>query len=178
MSIISTYTKSLPILLSDLIEEQATDEPLRYRQRLDILLSRYKQLCISIDETSKYCSIIIPSKFLHENVQQLQTSLTQIIDISVLFHNASDVRTAFQNQTHVYNNLQNFAEEIDDIIKRGNELIRQPMVPKYVQHDIQIIQKIYNEKIQSAQDLLDKLKVKQKEKSNQLIIFLFFSFFS
>jgi hypothetical protein len=34
------------------------------------------------------------------------------------------------------------------------------MVPKYVQQDIQNIQKVYNEKIQSANDLLVKLKVK------------------
>jgi hypothetical protein len=34
------------------------------------------------------------------------------------------------------------------------------MVPKYVQQDIQNIQKVYNEKIQSANDLLGKLKVK------------------
>jgi hypothetical protein len=34
------------------------------------------------------------------------------------------------------------------------------MVPKYVQQDMQNIQKVYNEKIQSANDLLVKLKVK------------------
>jgi hypothetical protein len=33
------------------------------------------------------------------------------------------------------------------------------MVPKYVQQDVQNLQKLYNEKMQSAHDLLEKLKV-------------------
>ncbi|CAF4328188.1 unnamed protein product, partial [Rotaria magnacalcarata] len=33
-----------------------------------------------------------------------------------------------------------------------------PLVPKYVQHDVQNTQKVYNDKIQSAEELLEKLK--------------------
>lgn len=36
-----------------------------------------------------------------------------------------------------------------------------PLVPKYVQHDVQNIQKTYNDKIQSAQELLERLKVNE-----------------
>lgn len=35
------------------------------------------------------------------------------------------------------------------------------MAPKYVQQDVQNVQKIYNEKVQLANDLLAKLKVNQ-----------------
>ncbi|CAF3804026.1 unnamed protein product [Adineta steineri] len=158
MNTISNYTKSLVSLLNELIEEQATDEPARHRQRLDTLLSHYKQLCISIEETSKYCYIIIPSKFLHENILQLSKSLTNISNISVNILNLSDVRNALQNQTQVHNNLQKFSPEVNELITHGTDLIKQPLVPKYVQQDVQTIQKVYNEKIQSAQDLVEKLQ--------------------
>jgi hypothetical protein len=147
--------------LNDLIEDQATNEPARYRQRLDTLLSHYKQLCVAIDETSKRCSIIIPSKLIHENSVQLNQSLTNISNTSTHFRDVSDVRSALQNQIQVHNELQSFSQQVNELITRGNELMKESMVPKYVQQDILNIQKVYNEKIQSAQDLLGKLKVKK-----------------
>ena len=174
MEPISNYAKSLPSILNDLIEEQGTDEPVHYRQRLDTLLSRYKQICVSIDETSKYCYVIIPAKFIHENTLQLHTSLTNISNISTNFREVSDVRIALQNQTKVYNDLQNFSQQVDELVTRGNDLIKQPLVPKYVQQDIQNIQKVYNDKVQSAQELLGKLKVKERNMN----LFLLMSFFS
>ncbi|CAF4079785.1 unnamed protein product, partial [Rotaria sp. Silwood2] len=155
---ISDYTKSLPLILNDLIEEQATDEPTRYRQRLDLLLSRYKQLCISIEETSQYCSVIIPAKMIHENSLQLNGSLINISNVSINFRDVSDVRITLQEQTQIYNNLKNFSQQVNELVTRGNELMKLPMVPKYVQQDVQNIQKIYSDKIQSAQDLLEKLQ--------------------
>jgi hypothetical protein len=49
--------------------------------------------------------------------------------------------------------------QVNDIVKLGNDLLRQPMAPKYIQHDLQQLQKIYNEQIQLGQNVLAKLKV-------------------
>ncbi|CAM4782634.1 unnamed protein product, partial [Rotaria magnacalcarata] len=155
---ISAYTKALPLILNELIEEQATDEPARYRQRLDALLSRYKQLCVSIEETSQYCSVIIPAKLIHENSLQLNTFLTNISNVPMNFRDVSDVRSILQDQTQVYHNLQNYSQQINELVTRGQEIMKLPLVPKYVQHDVQNTQKVYNDKIQSAEELLEKLK--------------------
>ncbi len=74
------------------------------------------------------------------------------------------MRNALQEQIQVCDNLQKFSQQVNELVTRGNEIIKQPMVPKYVQQDIQNIQKVYNEKIQSANDLLGKLKVDLKNK--------------
>jgi hypothetical protein len=118
--------------------------------------------------------MIIKSKIIHENILQLNTSLTNISNISIHFRDVPDVRNALQEQIRVCDNLQNFSEQVNELVTRGNELIRQPMVPKYVQQDIQNIQKIYNEKIQSANDLLGKLKVDKK--NGFFFLYTFFSF--
>jgi hypothetical protein len=170
------HAKSLPSLLNDLIEDQATNEPARYRQRLDTLLSRFKQLCISSEETSHYCTIIIKAKMIHENTLQLNTSLGNISNTSIQFRDVADVRNALQEQIHICENLQKFSQQVNELVARGNELIRQPSVPKYVQQDIQNIQKVYNEKTQSANDLLGKLKVKKTIEFN--LIFWMFVFTS
>jgi hypothetical protein len=145
-------------VLDDLIEDRATDDPSRYRQRLEILLSRYKQLLVSIDETSQSCAVIIPAKMIHENSLQLNTSLLNISNAPIHFRDLADVRTALQGQIKVCDVLESFSHQVHELVTRGNELIRQPMVPKYVQQDIQNIQRLYNEKVQTAQDFLAKLK--------------------
>ncbi|CAF4704027.1 unnamed protein product, partial [Rotaria sp. Silwood2] len=155
---ISYDVKTLSTLLDELIEERATDDPSRYRQRLDVLLGRYRQLLNSIDEASQRCTVVIPAKMIHENSLQLNTSLENISNAPMNFRDLSDVRTAVQGQIRVCDVLENFSHQINELVTRGNELIRQPMVPKYVQHDIQNIQKLYNEKIRSAQDHLEKFK--------------------
>ena len=169
----SDYAKTLPLILNDLIEEQATDEPARYRQRLDMLLSRYKQLCIACEETTQYCSIIIPAKMIHENSSELNTSLTNISNVLINFHDVSDVRNTLQDQMQIYHDLQNYSQQVNELVTRGNELMKLPMVPKYVQQDIQNIQRIYNDKIQAAQDLVEKLKVKNLERKHFSFLFFF-----
>ena len=159
---ISHNVKTLSSLLDELIEDRATDDPSRYRQRLEILLSRYKQLLVSIDETSQSCSVIIPAKMIHENSLQLNTSLLNISNAPINFRDLADVRTALQGQIKVCDVLESFSHQVQELVTRGNELIRQPLVPKYVQQDIQNIQRLYNEKVQTAQDFLAKLKVIKK----------------
>lgn len=144
-----------------MIEEQATNEPARYRQKLDTLLSRYKQLCSLSEETSQRCTIILKSKVLHENSLQLNTALSNVSNTSIPFRDLSNVRNALQEQIQICESLQKFSQQINEFITRGNEIIRQPMAPKYVQQDIQNIQKLYNDRVQSANDLLTKLKVKK-----------------
>ncbi len=160
---ISQHARSLPQILNDLIEEQATDEPARYRQKLDTLLSRYKQLCMSSDETSQHCTIIIKAKIIHENSLQLNTSLANISNATTHFRDVAEVRHALQEQIRVCDHLQKFSQQVNELVTRGNELIRQPSVPKYVQQDLQNLQKVYNEKMQSANDLLGKFKVKKRK---------------
>ncbi len=153
--------KTITSLLDDLIEERATDDPTRYRQRLDNLILRYRQLLVSINETSQYCSIIIPSKMIHENSLQLNTSLINISNAPINFRDLSDVRFALQGQIKVCDVLENLSQQVNELVARGNELIRQPLVPKYVQQDIQNLQRLFNEKFQSANDFLGKFKVKK-----------------
>jgi hypothetical protein len=98
---------------------------------------------------------------IHETASQLNTSLSSISNTSIQFRDVADVRNGLQEQAHVCDSLQKFSQQVKDLVERGNELIRQPSVPKYVQQDVQNIQKSYNEKIQSANDLLAKLKVKK-----------------
>jgi hypothetical protein len=156
---ISLNVKTLSSLLDDLIEDRATDDPARYRQRLETLLSRYRQLLISIDEASQHCAVLIPAKMIHENSLQLNTSLLNISNAPINFRDLSDVRTSLQGQIKVCDILEHFSQQVTELVTRGNELIRQPSVPKYVQQDIQNIQKLYNDKVQTAQDFLAKLKV-------------------
>jgi len=153
--------KTITLLLDDLIEERATDDPARYRHRLDTLLSRYRQLLVSINETSQYCSLLIPAKMIHENSLHLNTSLINISNAPINFRDLSDVRTALQGQIKVCDVLENLSQQVNELVARGNELIRQPLVPKYVQQDVQNLQRLFNEKIQSANDFLGKLKVKK-----------------
>lgn len=151
--------KTISTLLDELIEERATDDPPRYRQRLDTLLSRYRQLLVSIDNTSQYCSVIIPAKMIHENSLQLTNSLNNISNAPIRFRDLADVRTALQGQVKVCEVLDNLSQQVTELISRGNDLIRQPGVPKYVQQDVQNIQKLYHEKVEIAQDYSSKLKV-------------------
>ena len=119
-------------------------------------------MCISTEETLQRCTIILQAKFIHENSLQLNTSLNNLLNISINFRDLSDVKNSIQEQNIIYQNLQNLSQQINELVTKGNELLKQPMVPKYVQQDIQNIQKVYNEKIQSADDLLAKLKVDLK----------------
>ncbi len=150
-------------MLDDLIEERATDDPARHRQRLDTLLSRYRQLLVSIDETSQYCAILIPAKMIHENSSQLHTALVNITNAPIHFHDLGDVRTALQGQMKVCDVLESLSQQVHELVTRGNELIRQPLVPKYVQQDVQNIQKLYNDKVQTAHDFLGKFKVREQK---------------
>lgn len=164
----------MPSILNDLIEEQATNEPARYRQQLDNLLARYRQLCLASEETSQRCAMIIKAKIIHEKSLQLNTALNNLPNTSIPLREVNDVRTALQEQQQINERLQKFTPEINDLITRGNELIRQPGVPKYVQQDVQNIQKIYNEKVQSGNDLFNKLKVNNRIKFMYLLIVCFY----
>jgi hypothetical protein len=155
--------KTLSTLLDELIEERATDDPTRNRQRLDNLLSRYRQLLVSIDDTSQYCSILVPAKMIHENSSQLNTTLINISNAPIHFRDLSDVRTALQGQIRVCDVLESLSQQVHDLITRGNDLIKQPLVPKYVQQDVQSVQKLYHEKVETAHDYLNKLKVRETE---------------
>jgi len=166
--------KTLSTLLDDLIEDRATDDPTRYRQRLDNLLSRYRQLLVTIDDTSQYCSIIIPAKMIHENSLQLNTALINISNAPIHFRDLADVRTALQGQIKVCDVLESLSQQVHDLITRGNELIKQPLVPKYVQQDVQSIQKLYNDKVEIAHDYLNRLKVREQEGRKDLIIVIDF----
>jgi len=153
------HAKTLPLILNDLIEEQATNEPARYRQKLDTLLSRYKQICIRSEETSQYCTINLKSKIFHDNQSQMLTNLSQLANVSNQFRDLNDLKNALKEQILIVDNLQRYSSQVSELINRGNELTRQPMVPKYVQQDVQTLQKVFSEKTQSANDLLSKLKV-------------------
>ncbi|CAF4376234.1 unnamed protein product, partial [Adineta steineri] len=74
------------------------------------------------------------------------------------FRDLPDVRTAVQGQIKVCEILESFSQQITDLITQANELSKQPMAPKYVQQDVQNLQKLYHEKVQSAHDFLEKLK--------------------
>ena len=93
---------------------------------------------------------------IHENSLQLNQSLINISNTSTHFRDVSDVRAALQNQIQVHNELQNFSQQVNELITRGNELMREPLVPKYVQQDIQNIQKIFNEKISISTRFISK----------------------
>lgn len=140
---------------------------------MDNLLSRYRQLCLASEETSQRCAMIIKAKIIHEKSSQLNTVLANLSNTSIALREVADVRTALQEQQQINERLEKFTPEINDLITRGNELVRQAGVPKYVQQDVQNIQKIYNEKIQSGNDLFNKLKVSVRRK----FIRLFTSFF-
>ncbi|CAF4426378.1 unnamed protein product, partial [Rotaria magnacalcarata] len=80
---------------------------------------------------------------------QLNTFLTNISNVPMNFRDVSDVRSILQDQTQVYHNLQNYSQQINELVTRGQEIMKLPLVPKYVQHDVQNTQKVYNDKIQS-----------------------------
>ena len=138
---------------------------------MDTLLSRYRQLCIASEETSERCAMIIKAKIIHDKSAQLNTALTNLSNTSSGLRDVADVRTALQEQHQINERLQKFTTDINDLIARGNELLRQPGVPKYVQQDIQNIQKIFNEKVQSGNDLANKLKVNHRMKFRHFFIF-------
>lgn len=97
---------------------------------------------------------------IHENSLQLTNSLNSVSNAPIRFRDLPDVRTALQGQIKVCDVLEHLSGQVTELITRGNELIRQPSVPKYVQQDVQNIQKLYNEKVEIGQDYLSKLKVK------------------
>ncbi|UJR08743.1 hypothetical protein I4U23_013000 [Adineta vaga] len=129
--------KTLSALINELIEEHATEDPARYRQRLDALLSRYNQILASADETSQRCTVIIPAKMIHENSQQLSHTLSNISNAPLNFRDLSDVRTAVQGQKKVCDVLENFSHQLSELVVRADELMKEDMVPKYVQQDVQ-----------------------------------------
>lgn len=96
---------------------------------------------------------------IHENSIQLNISISNITNAPINFRDLSDVRTAVQGQIRVCDVLQTFSVEVRELVTRGNELVRQPMAPKYVQQDVQNIERLYNEKVQSAQDYLGRFQV-------------------
>ncbi|CAF1669368.1 unnamed protein product, partial [Didymodactylos carnosus] len=150
---------SLTTILSELIEERATDDPAQHRQRLEQLLTRYKQLLPQIEEQSQRCSIVIPSKMLHENAVTLISTINGVANVPLHFRDLNEVRSTVQGQQKVFEYINNFNQQVDELLARGSELIRNPMTPKYVQQDMQQVQTIFNDRLQVAQDLLTKLKV-------------------
>jgi AcrR family transcriptional regulator len=156
---IAREVKALSTLINDLIEEQAADDPSHYRQRFDALLARYNQILASIDETSQRCTVIVPAKMIHENSEQLNATLAAISNAPLNFRDLADVRTAVQGQKRVCDVLDNFSHQVNELVTRADELLKQEIAPKYVQQDAQNIQKLYNEKLRSAHDLLEKLQV-------------------
>ena len=105
--------------------------------------------------------MIVPAKLLHENSSKLLSILTAIGSVSNAFRDLADLRAGLQNQSQTCDQLRDLARQVQDILTHGNDLLRQPMVPKYVQQDLQVLQKTYNEKLQAAQEFLVKLKVKR-----------------
>lgn len=104
---------------------------------------------------------------IHENTLQLTNSLNSVSNAPIRFRDLADVRTALQGQMKVCDVLENLSGQVMELIARGNELIRQPSVPKYVQQDVQNIQKLYNEKVEIGQDYLSKLKVNISKDENE-----------
>lgn len=114
--------------------------------------------------------MIIKAKIIHEKATQLNGALTNLSNTSIGLRDVADARAALQEQTQINERLQKFTPEINDLLARGNELLRQPGVPKYVQQDIQNIQKVFNEKGQSGNDLANKLKVSHPRKLRHFLI--------
>ncbi|CAF1053347.1 unnamed protein product [Adineta ricciae] len=159
VEMIARDVEALSALMNELIEEHSTEDPARYRQRLDALLSRYKQTLVSVDETSQRCTVIVPAKMIHENTQQLHTTLSNISNAPLNFRDLADVRTAVQGQKKVCDVLESFSHQVNELSSRADELMKQDTAPRYVQQDIQNIQKLYEEKRQSAHELLEKLQL-------------------
>ena len=135
------------------------DDPSRHRQRLETLLSHYKDLLVSINDTSHRCSLIIAAKILHEKSSQLKNTFGQLVNAPLNFADLSDVHLALTGQVKVVETLERYAEQVRDLLNQGHELLRQPTVPNYVQQDVQHLEKLYNDKSQSAREQLEKLQV-------------------
>ncbi|CAF1543353.1 unnamed protein product, partial [Didymodactylos carnosus] len=126
--------------------------------RLDQLLTRYKQLLPQIEEQSERCSIIIPSKMIHENALALISTINAALNAPLHFRDLNDVRSTVQGQRKVVEYINGFHQQVNELLARGTELIRNTMTPKYVQQDMQQVQMIFNDRLQTAQDLSAKLK--------------------
>lgn len=171
----SDYVKSLSTILQELINEGATDEPGRYQQRVDALASRFRQLLQSIQETSQRCSVIIPSKLFDENSSKLIEELNRMNNVSNACRTLEEVHSAVQQQNRLVEHFKQFQGQLDELLRQGNDLLRQPMVPKYVQQNLQTLQKLYQDKTQSAQEMLKKLKVDPLRNCFEEIFDIFFS---
>jgi hypothetical protein len=120
--------------------------------------------------------LIIAEKIRHEKSLQLKNTFGQLVNApSLNFVDLSYVRTALQGQMKLVETLQRYDEQVRNLLVQGNELIRQPSVPKYVQQDIQCVEKLYNDKCQSARDQLDKLQVRKRNNEDRVISVFVFS---
>ena len=165
--LMSDNVKSIGTILNELISEGATNEPGRYQQRVDTLVTRFRQILQAIDETSQRCSVIVPAKLLHENSSTLIDELNRMANVSNACRDLAEVHAAVNQQNRFCEHLRTFQGDIRDVLHQGNELSRQPGVPKYVQQDLQTLQKLYQEKNQSAQEVLAKLKVRRDETNDE-----------
>jgi ElaB/YqjD/DUF883 family membrane-anchored ribosome-binding protein len=77
--------KSLSTLLDELMAEEATGSPVRHRQRLERLLSRYKHLLGAINDTSQRCSLIIAAKIVHEKSSHYRSEIKHPAQLTSLF---------------------------------------------------------------------------------------------
>ena len=158
IDVISNDVKALSALLDDLIAEGATDDPTLHRHRLESLLSHYKQLLNAINETSQRCSATISSKIVHEKAVQLTHTFHTITNAPINFRTLADVRTVLQGQIKVTEILEKFSLQVRELVLQGTELLSQPFTPNYVQHDLDALQRIFHEKLESAQDFQAHLK--------------------
>lgn len=153
--------KLLPTLLENLINEGATNDPISHRQRLDNLLSQYKKLMSAINETSERCSIIIAGKILHEKSSQLKLTLNQMTNAPVSYQTLNDIRTGLYGQMKLVEILKKYRTQVDEIVQQARDLMRQFVSVKDVPQEVQQLEKLYQDKVRSAQELLEQLQVER-----------------
>lgn len=140
-----------------MIEEGATDDSFGHRQRLEKLLSRYKEILVLINETSARCSLTISSKIIHEKTTQIRTNLNQMSNVPTKYRDLSDVETTIQGQMKFMEIINKFRPQIAELKSEAAPLIQKGQLPQYVQKDLQQVEEMFQEKIRSAEEHRDRL---------------------
>lgn len=151
--------------LDSLTSNRSDHEALSEQNRLEQLITRYKNLIPTIEITMTKTDIYSKSYTYRKEVREVCTLLRKVRDqskVDVVAEGPETLQTAVSHQESRLSNLEQQRSNIVSMLQRGKDLLKDQHAPPFVSLEVQQLESNWNDTYGQSVETLKTLKSTQK----------------
>ncbi|KAF3420921.1 hypothetical protein E2986_09204 [Frieseomelitta varia] len=151
--------------LDSLTSNRSDHEALSEQNRLEQLITRYKNLIPTIEITMTKTDIYSKSYTYRKEVREVCTLLRKVKDqskVDVVSETPETLQTAVTHQESRLNQLEQQRPNIVSMLQRGKDLLKDQHAPPFVSSEVQQLESSWNDTYGQSVETLKSLKSSQK----------------